>query len=139
MAVAAGGIGAVHSYSQLYRSSPQCSLAAPPRRKLVVGVQEGELAASPRLACTRQTCQEMYLQAGVEYTVMPCTKDAYVTMAYTLTVATAAGAGTTLLELPAEPSLSLRGAWSDRSSPPTAGGCPNNPDTWTLQIGRAHV
>jgi len=106
--------------------------AAPPRRKLVVGVQEGELAASPRLACTRQTCQEMYLQAGVEYTVMPCTKDAYVTMAYTLTVATAAGAGTTLLELPAEPSLSLRGAWSDRSSPPTAGGCPNNPDTWTL-------
>ena len=104
--------------------------AAPPRRKLVV--QEGELAASPRLACTRQTCQEMYLQAGVEYTVMPCTKDAYVTMAYTLTVATAAGAGATLLELSPEPSLSLRGAWSDRSSPSTAGGCPNNPDTWTL-------
>ena len=104
--------------------------AAPPRRKLVV--QEVELAASPRLACTRQTCQEMYLQAGVEYTVMPCTKDAYVTMAYTLTVATAAGAGATLLELSPEPSLSLRGAWSDRSSPSTAGGCPNNPDTWTL-------
>ena len=104
--------------------------AAPPRRKLVVG--EEHLAANPRLACTRQTCQEMVLQAGVEYTVMPCTKDAYVTMAYTLTVATAAGAGATLLELSAEPSLSLRGAWSDRTTPSTAGGCPNNPDTWTL-------
>ena len=102
---------------------------AAPRRKLIV--QEGELAASPRLACTRQTCQEMYLQAGVEYTVMPCTKDAYVTMPYTLTVATSTHAAATLLEMPPEPELSLRGAWSDRSSPPTAGGCPNNPDTWT--------
>ena len=114
----------------LFHEAAAAGGAAPPRRKLVV---EPELvAACPRLACTRQVCQEVYLQAGVEYTLMPCTKEAYVTLAYTLTVATAAGAGAELLELPPEPSLSLRGAWSDRSSPPTAGGCPNNPETWTL-------
>jgi hypothetical protein len=36
VAVAAGGIGAVHSYSQLYRSSPQCSLAAPPPKSKTI-------------------------------------------------------------------------------------------------------
>ena len=102
--------------------------AGPPRRKLVV--EPEMVAACPRLACTRQVGQEVYLQAGVEYTVMPCTKEAYVTLAYTLTVATAAGAGAELFELPAEPSLSLRGEWAVRSD--TAGGCPNEPETWTL-------
>ena len=69
------------------------------------------------------------MQAGIEYTVMPCTKDAHVTLPFTLTLYTSSPA--TLDEIPPEPELGLRGAWSERASPPTAGGCPNNPDTWT--------
>ena len=100
---------------------------APLRRELVV--RENSLVAQSRFACTRQVSRELELQPGVTYTLLPCTKDEYVTTTFSLCVASTAPV--TLEEVPPQGwhEVSLRGAWA--AAQRTAGGCPNNPDTWT--------
>ena len=94
--------------------------------KLLLGADETRLDS--RLACTRQVSAAIELDAPGEYSLIPYTEEPQTFMPYTLTVASTAPLQIAPVPKPPPPTL-LRGAWSAAKA--TAGGCPNNVDSWT--------
>jgi len=92
-------------------------------------LREEELLGCSRFGKSRQVCFEAELEPGVEYIAVPCTYEPAVQMPFHLSAASPAGC---ILEpLPASGDWherGLSGAWSVQAG--TAGGCPNNPETW---------
>ena len=93
---------------------------------------DGPLRSS-RYANSRQVCRVLELEPSSPecvYNLLPATWEPNVYMPFTLSVA--ASAPVTLEPVPIENDYNISpvlGAWSVGAK--TAGGCPNNPDTWT--------
>ena len=93
-------------------------------------LKDDELLGISRLAKSRQVCFEAELEPGVDYDLLPCTLEPNVTMGYHLTVSSPVGCS--LTQLPTSGDWDQRtvvGKWSTAAG--TAGGCPNNPETWS--------
>jgi len=93
-------------------------------------LKDDELLGLSRLAKSRQVCFEVELEPGVEYTLLPCTLEPSVMMSYYLTVCSPVGCSLTPLPTSGDwQERTIAGKWSVAEG--TAGGCPNNPASWS--------